>query len=226
MSSTQNSTGLSLTNHATYSSPNTSSLRSSFKKNDERNESITQHRTNDEIMCPVISCARTIKHILSYPIKDEDFLKTTVNTVFHNGTKLLLTGENFIRRIRFIVALLGKERLGFGPDEVGNHSPRSSCAMAMFLASTPVYSIMLQGRWKSDAFMRYIRKEVLQSSTGISTRMLTFETFYTIPSFVHTAADGNLNFSQRNNLSSSTNTLNGPRDALRRGQLPAFHLEH
>jgi hypothetical protein len=62
----------------------------------------------------------------------------------------------------------------------------------MFLAGTPVYTTMLMGRWPSDAFMRYIRKQVLSLSHGIAAKMLTFEQFYTVPDFVHTSADGNL----------------------------------
>jgi hypothetical protein len=40
--------------------------------------------------------------------------------------------------------------------------------MAMFLAKVPVYTIMLLGRWSSDDFLRYIRKQVKEFSKGIS----------------------------------------------------------
>jgi O-glycosyl hydrolase len=46
------------------------------------------------------------------------------------------------------------------------------------------------GHWSSDAFMRYLRKQVLSLSHGISTKMLTYEEFYTVPDFIHTVADG------------------------------------
>jgi hypothetical protein len=55
----------------------------------------------------------------------------------------------------------------------------------MFLTGTPIYTIMLMGRW-------YIRKQVLQLSHGIATKMLTFEEFYTVPDFIHSDADGNI----------------------------------
>jgi hypothetical protein len=201
-----------------------------FQKNEERDESITHHRSKDAVgngeMCPVGCWARTIQRIRSYPIKESDLPSTPVNTVYVEGKKFLLTGENFLLRLRSIVGKIGNTILGFGPEEVGNHSIRSSSAMAMFLAGTPVYTIMLQGRWRSDAFMRYIRKEVLQSSTGISSRMLQFESFYTIPSFVHSAADGGLNLFNWINLSSSTNQLNGTHNSVRCGMRPAFHLMH
>ena len=44
--------------------------------------------------------------------------------------------------------------------------------MAMYLNEVPVYTIMLIGRWSSDAFLRYIRRQVQQFSAGVSARMI------------------------------------------------------
>ena len=41
--------------------------------------------------------------------------------------------------------------------------------MAIALAKIEVYSIKLIGRWKSDAFMRYIRKQIREFSSDIAT---------------------------------------------------------
>ena len=97
--------------------------------------------------------------------------------------------------------------------------------MSMFLSGTPVYTIMLMGRWSSDAFMRYIRKQVLSACHGISQKMLTFEDFFTVPDFVHNAADGDLRTRNRNNLASTT-SFNGSHASMRLGTHQAFHLEH
>ena len=43
--------------------------------------------------------------------------------------------------------------------------------MAMYLNSIPVYTIMLLGRWSSDAFLRYIRKQVTEFSNNVSRQM-------------------------------------------------------
>jgi hypothetical protein len=53
--------------------------------------------------------------------------------------------------------------------------------MAMYLAGVPVYTIMLLGRWSSDAFLQYIEKQVKEFSKGISKKMLTNDKFFTIP---------------------------------------------
>jgi hypothetical protein len=54
--------------------------------------------------------------------------------------------------------------------------------MAMYLAHVPVFTIMLLCRWSSDAFLRYIRKQVKEFSNDISSKMIQNEHFFTIPS--------------------------------------------
>lgn len=85
--------------------------------------------------------------------------------------------------LRQAVTKIGPERLGFGPERVGTHSLRSGAAMAMYLAKEPVYTIMLLGRWSSDAFLKYIRRQVQDFSTGVSSRMLSHNETYTTPDF-------------------------------------------
>ncbi len=120
---------------------------------------------------------------------------------------------------------MGDEKLGFYPEEVGTHSNRLGGAMGMFLAGTPVYTIMLMGRWSSDAFMRYIRKQVLSLSHGIAAKMLTFEQFYTIPDFVHTSADVDMRTRNNNSLATTSN-FNGTHANMHRGLHPTFRLSH
>ena len=45
-------------------------------------------------------------------------------------------------------------------------------AMAMSLDQIPVYVIMMIGRWSSDAFLKYIRKQVEQFSHNMAKRMI------------------------------------------------------
>ena len=54
--------------------------------------------------------------------------------------------------------------------------------MAMVhLDSLPVFTIMLLGRWKSNAFLNYIRKQVKQFSHNVSVRMLNNLDWFTTP---------------------------------------------
>jgi hypothetical protein len=57
--------------------------------------------------------------------------------------------------LRHFIATVDPD-LNLKPNEVGLHSLRSSAAMAMYLNKVLVYTIILLGRWSSDAFLRYI----------------------------------------------------------------------
>jgi hypothetical protein len=78
-----------------------------------------------------------------------------------------------ISMLRVACATIGSTRLGFEPEEIGTHSLCSGAAMEMYLAGVPVYTIMLIGRWSSDAFLHYIRRQVEQFSKDVAQKMLT-----------------------------------------------------
>ena len=77
--------------------------------------------------------------------------------------------------MRDAVVVNGEYVLGSKKEQVVTHSIRSGAAMAMYLVECPVYTIMLIGRWSSDAFLRYIRKKVEQFSHNVSRRMICFQ---------------------------------------------------
>jgi hypothetical protein len=149
------------------------------QKNKSKFQTISMHRSSSSIMCPVISWANIVGRIRSHP-KSSD--STTVNAYVGRSGKLLYVSSNQIRTIlRAAAAAIGPEALGFQICEIGCHSLRSGSAMAMYLANVPVTTIQLIGRWKSDAFMRYIREQVDCFTENISSRMMQKKDFFTIP---------------------------------------------
>ena len=72
------------------------------------------------------------------------------------------------------ISVIGEDALNIKTSEVGNHSNsiRSGGAMAMFIGGCPVFMIMLIGQWSSDAFMKYIRKQIEEFSHDVSQRMI------------------------------------------------------
>jgi hypothetical protein len=189
------------------------------------NDSITKEASDDFENCPILQTAALIARILKYPITYKDLPKTPINTYYSNGIFYQIPSIIVLETIRHIVGSIGIKKLGFGPEGVGTHSNRSAGAMAMFLCKTPIHTIMLIGRWSSDAFLRYIRKQVLECSTGISKRMLLHENFYTVPDFVHTTTDGALR-TRNNNSLATTASFSGIHANMRHGLHPAFSLEH
>ena len=53
--------------------------------------------------------------------------------------------------------------------------------MAMHLNDVPTHTIMLVGRWSSDAFLKYIRRQVQEFTSGVSARMIQRGSFFNVP---------------------------------------------
>ena len=50
--------------------------------------------------------------------------------------------------------------------------------MGLFLMNHPVAKIMILGRWSSDAFLDYIRPQVLEWTNQLSTDMIRNDSFF------------------------------------------------
>lgn len=126
--------------------------------------------------------ADVVSRVRGLPGATEDTLVCSY-AVAASGKLATLSAEDLIGVIRHSVAALGRASLGFGPEDVGTHSIRSGAAMAMHLASVPVHTIMLIGRWESDAFMAYLRAQVLQFTQSVSSKMVSVNHFFHVPSW-------------------------------------------
>lgn len=71
-----------------------------------------------------------------------------------------VSGDDMMHSIKAACDAIDEVRLGFHSDDVGTHSIYSGSSMAIYLVEVAVYTIMLIGRWSSDAFLWYIRKQV------------------------------------------------------------------
>ena len=129
-------------------------------------------------MSPVRALATTVQRILSYPGTSSE---TTICTYMSKGKIFEFTQNDLLQSFRSCAASIGKDKLSFDPIDIGTHSTRSAAAMAMFMDDTPVFMIMLMGRWSSDAFLKYIRRQVLEFSKGMSLRMIKNDFLFTIP---------------------------------------------
>ena len=147
-----------------------------FQKNEFRNKAVHMYSTNDEVLDPVTAWARTINRLAS---TIPDFSGDTKVCEFFNGKKTIDIDSSFVRsKIRSVVDLIEEAELGFGKDDVGLHSIRSGGAMAMFLSGVNEINIQRVGRWKSDAFLEYIREQVDTFTVGVSQKMLKYEKFH------------------------------------------------
>ena len=127
------------------------------QKNGEKDACITQHRAfNGTNLCPVEAWAALVKRILAYPNSSED---TTVNTFQTKGKLKQISSTQTKNFITSHVKSIGERKLDIYVKTVGTHSLRSSCAMLLYLSNVRTSTIMLLGRWKSDAFLLYLQQQ-------------------------------------------------------------------
>ena len=150
-----------------------------FQKNDERDVTITQHCTHDATLCPVRAWAALVKRVLGCPPSTNS--DTPVNAFVVNGVLKYIPATRTVDKIRASATVIGEDVLGCHPSEFGSHSIRSGAAMAMCLNDVPTYTIMLVGRWSSDAFLKCIRRQVQEFTSGVSTRMIQRGSFFNVP---------------------------------------------
>ena len=148
------------------------------QKNERKFDTITQWRTDHPVLCPVKQWAAIITRISSYPGSSDD---TPVSAVWRHNTIEHITSDDVITTLRDAVKAYGEDDLRIYQHKVGTHSIRSGAAMAMYLGGVLVFAIMMIGRWSSDAFMKYIRKQIEQFTFDVSARMLTMQHFRHVP---------------------------------------------
>ncbi len=194
------------------------SLTFETQKNQEKFDTVTHGTTSHDFLCPVKQWAAVINRIWSYPGATAD---TPVSVVWRYDKIDHLTSQILIDALRDAVVAVGEDSLGFRAHEVGTHSIRASAAMQMYLGECPVYTIMLIGRWSSDAFLRYIRKQIEQFSHNVARRMLTFMSHRHIPD-MEARRVFHLDPRQRNNANNAETRRNIGGDSSRQARLPAF----
>ena len=150
------------------------------QKSDIKDETVSQDASNDpEGLCPVAHAAFTIDRLRSYPDYSDDWEMFTFHDEL-NGFSNIASRE-MLADIRAAADFIGIDTLGFSSDDVGTHSVRASLAMMACLDNVPIYTIMLLGRWSSDAFLSYIEKQTREFTRGISARMIKNEAFCNTP---------------------------------------------
>ena len=201
--------GISLAVHVTLLFAN--------KKNRDKNARRSQKRTNDPVLCPVRRAASLIERIRRLVPNFSG--STTINTYAHKARQGLVTlqlASGFLlKQLRHTCASLGgKKVFGFESTEIGTKSIRSGAAMGLFLANHSTERIMLMGRWLSQAFLAYIRPQVIEWTNNMSRDMIRLNSFTDASGF--DMADPDI-------ARVPPRRINGPDNSL---IIPSFHLDH
>lgn len=128
------------------------------QKNGERMETISASKTGKDL-CPCKAAVRLVKRIRSY--KDTDGC-TQINVFSEKGKMYTVRNTDILKKLKAVVKVMGEEDLGLKPNDIGLHSLRASYALILSLMGASDSKIMLLGRWKSEAFLKYIKRQIIK----------------------------------------------------------------
>ena len=142
---------------------------------------------SDNTLCPIQIWARIVTRLWSYV---NTSIHTAVNTVKINGRAgtFVVTKSDVENRLRTIVRFLGETKLGIKITDVGCHSIRATFATILQLTTEKETTIQHGGRWKSDCYKSYMRKDITNGDNTISANLSNPNTgnFFTFQSSAST----------------------------------------
>ena len=147
------------------------------QKNGEKFEKRTQCCTDDKSLCPILCFGRAILRVLQFvPNANQDtFICASASPEVRTNA---IISEFTLKTIRLCCKIGGGEKgLGFRPEDIRNQSIRLGAAMALFLTNKHPTRIMLLDRWKSLAFLKYIRAQTLEWTLNMSYSRINFDHF-------------------------------------------------
>ena len=146
------------------------------QKNGTKMDRRTHQRTVDSTLCPVRRLASLVQRI--YRCVPNASPNSSINTIHLQAKTAFVTSIHIRSHLRSTcTAAGGSETFGFSAVDIGTKSLRSGAAMGLFLMNHPVHKIMILGRWSSDAFLVYIRPQVLEWTNNMSNDMINFNSF-------------------------------------------------
>jgi hypothetical protein len=147
------------------------------QKNGLKMDKRTHQRTGDPVMCPVGRLASAVNRIMTNTVGANG--DTPINAVTERGRQTGITGEELRESLRSTCREKGgAETFGYSAGEIGTRSIRSGAAMSLFLANHSVAKIMILGRWSSDAFLVYLRPQVMEWTNQMSGDMIAHDSFF------------------------------------------------
>lgn len=148
-------------------------LRFRDQKNGDKFDMRTQGRTKRADLDPVLRLGWAVLRIRRRVIGWDD--DTDLCTIGTTPNRLRITDKLVLETIREVCRIYGgKKTFGFDPQEIGNKSLRSGAAMALALSrkNHSDMRIMILGRWRSYAFMAYIRPQIIELTSNLAEDMV------------------------------------------------------
>jgi hypothetical protein len=142
------------------------------QKNGTKMEKRSQRRSGVRGLCPVESWVSVIGRI-QRDLPERMRGSVPVCSYIDHGRILEISSAQVLQLLRqSCVAHDGENKYGIAPSEIGTRSIRSGAAMALALqGGNSDKKIMMLGRWRSAAFLDYIRPQVLEWAGDMASEM-------------------------------------------------------
>lgn len=177
------------------------------QKNGNKMERRTQGKTGHDTFCPVRSWARAFQRVLRHFPKAGNNNTICSLRDHHSGKRVEISSTGVAELLRKTCRLHGaKNRFGFKPEDLGSRSIRSGAAMSLFMMNHSTERIKILGRWSSDAFLVYIRPQVLEWTNTMAKDMTQVKNFL------------DLNFHDKQRPSDDLETQWGKKDKRKRSR--------
>jgi hypothetical protein len=147
------------------------------QKNGKKMDAGTQLFSGHQFLCPILQWISAVQCIINTILDYND--QTNLCSVILNG-EVLDISSSFVLKLLCHTCMLygGFSAFGFHPFKIGNSSIRSGAPMALFLMDHSPAKIMILGRWASDAFLVFIRPQVLEWTHDMSCNLIYLDSFF------------------------------------------------
>ena len=139
------------------------------QKNRKKQQVIPITKSNNKL-CPVKIWAQIVKRLWSYV---DTTMQTDVNVVRipRCAETFVVTKRNVETKLKSAVLALGEDSLGVKAIDTGCHSIRATFATILQLSAEKETKIQQHGRWQSDCYKTYMRRNVSKGGDTISTSL-------------------------------------------------------
>jgi len=136
------------------------SLTFTDQKNGVKGEETTQSPSGDPALCPTTALGRLVLHHRKNHADPETPLYLHYNAHPRHRTWHRTTSEHVTNALR-LAGRYCHRQTGIDPNLLSARSLRPGGATALLCANIDKDAIMLLGRWKSDAMLRYLRIQAM-----------------------------------------------------------------
>ncbi|NER25729.1 MAG: hypothetical protein F6J96_34570 [Symploca sp. SIO1C2] len=128
------------------------------QKNGKRMDTRSHTVSGDPLLCPVKLWIKVVKRARKVSTDS----RTRVSICPDGDEDVEIKDSDVTRYLKATLGVIGHDHPSLDPKKIGTRSIRSGAAMALFMKNHHVERIKILGRWSSDAFLIYIRPQILE----------------------------------------------------------------